>query len=97
MSFLRELMAYYTILESNVEGNGTKMAYNSGSEGEKSSFNNTSFDSHAIFNTSLASNCSIYGNMVGLTSLELVRNKNVCIYKVDCAIDSDLASLINRY
>ncbi|ESN93794.1 hypothetical protein HELRODRAFT_193970 [Helobdella robusta] len=90
MSFMRELMAYYTIIESNAEMNGGKMnAY--GSDGEKGSFNNSSFDGHSIFatplNSSAANNCSIYGNMPEAFDVEkglqvqLLPNYNVWVSK----------------
>ena len=74
MTFFRELMAYYTILESNVDANppaNGKVTYHGvvttipldGHTDKSSMFGGMPFDSH-LFGATIPSSCSIYGNMV---------------------------------
>lgn len=71
MTFFRELVAYYTLLESGVDSgpaaNG-KTAYNAvnsldNQQDKASTFGGMAFDPH-MFATNMSPSCSIYGNMV---------------------------------
>lgn len=71
MTFFRELVAYYTLLESGVDSgpaaNG-KTAYNAvnsldNQQDKASTFGGMTFDPH-MFATNMSPSCSIYGNMV---------------------------------
>ena len=59
ISFMRELTAYYTVLESNIESSKSGLSLDQ---------SNSSFDAHTIFPNSstngAVNNVSIYGNMV---------------------------------
>lgn len=94
MTFFRELVAYYTLLESGVDsgpsanGKTTYNAVNSidNQQDKASSFGGMGFDPH-MFATNIPSSCSIYGNMPEAFDVEkglqvqLLPNYNVWVSK----------------
>lgn len=87
MTFFRELVAYYTLLESGVDSgpaaNG-KTAYNSvnsldNQQDKTNAFTGMAFDPH-MFATNIPPSCSIYGNMVmPAARLFMVLNLNLSL------------------
>lgn len=87
MTFFRELVAYYTLLESGVDsgpsanGKTTYNAVNSidNQQDKASSFGGMGFDPH-MFATNIPSSCSIYGNMVRFNIISALFCNRFCDY-----------------